>query len=73
MGIWTDFPYTNFHSQNMDFLLRLAAKLNDELDNGLTNLINAWIAANYNTLFFNASYNAETETIIFSRDEGVNS
>ena len=73
MGIWTDFPYTNFHSQNMDFLLKLAARLNDELDNGLTNIINAWIAKNYNTLFFNATYNAETETISFSRNEGVNS
>lgn len=69
MGIWNDFPYTNFHAQNMDFLLNLASKLNAALADGLTDIITAWVNANYNSLFFNASYNPETETITFARNE----
>lgn len=69
MSIWYDFPYTNFHDQNMDFLLKLALELQKSIDNGFADIVNQWIDENYNTLFFNASYNPETETITFSRNE----
>lgn len=69
MGIWYDFPYTNFHDQNMDFLLKLAVELKKAIDNGFADIVNQWIDENYNTLFFNASYDSETETITFARNE----
>lgn len=69
MSIWYDFPYTNFHDQNMDFLLKLAVELKHAIDTGFANEINEWIDENYNTLFFNATYNPDTETITFSRNE----
>lgn len=69
MGIWFDFPYTNFHDQNMDFLLKLAVELKKAIDSGFADIVNQWINENYNTLFFNASYDPETETITFARNE----
>lgn len=69
MSIWHDFPYTNFHDQNMDFLLKLAVELKKAIDNGFADIVNQWIDENYNTLFFNASYDPETETITFARNE----
>lgn len=69
MGIWFDFPYTNFHDQNMDFLLKLAVELKKAIDSGFADIVNQWIDNNYNTLFFNASYDPETETITFARNE----
>lgn len=68
MGVWNDFPYTDFHAQNLDFLLNLASRLDAALADGLTTIINAWVDANYNTLFFNASYEPDTETITFARN-----
>lgn len=68
MGVWNDFPYTNFHAQNLDFLLNLASRLDKALADGLTTIINSWIDKNYNTLFFNASYDPSTETITFARN-----
>lgn len=69
MSIWYDFPYTNFHDQNMDFLLKLAVELKKAIDNGFADIVNQWIDENYNTLFFNASYDPKTETITFARNE----
>lgn len=68
MGVWNDFPYTDFHNQNIDWLLNLAVGLKKQLDNGFADAINQWITDNYNTLFFNAMYNPETETITFANE-----
>lgn len=43
----------------------LSAAVND----GLQDEINKWIDDNYNALFFNATYDPETETIIFAKGE----
>lgn len=69
MPIWSDFPYTDFHSQNIDFILKLAQKLNSQIDAGFGDVVNQWIEKHYNELFFNATYNPETETITFSKTE----
>ena len=69
MSIWYDFPYTDFHAQNMDWVLELLLKLKTIVDSGFGTIVNDWIDENYNTLFFNASYNPETETITFARSE----
>ena len=68
MGIWNDFPYTDFHAQNLDFLLNLASRLDAALNDGLTTIINAWVDANYNTLYHNARYEPGTETITIERN-----
>lgn len=69
MAIWNDFPYTDFHAQNMDWILGLLLQLKALIDNGFGSIVNEWIDENYNTLFFNASYNKDTETITFARSE----
>lgn len=44
---------------------------NEAFDNGLTDEITAWIQANYNELFFNATYDAERDTLVMSLAESL--
>lgn len=42
---------------------------NEAFNNGLTDEITAWIKANYNELFFNATYDADRDTLVMSLAE----
>lgn len=42
---------------------------NEAFNNGLTDEITAWIQANYNELFFNATYDANRDTLVMSLAE----
>lgn len=44
-------------------------KLSDAFNNQLVDDIGKWIEENYNELFFNATYDPETETITFAKGE----
>lgn len=44
---------------------------NEAFDNGLTDEITAWIQANYNELFFNATYDAARDTLVMSLAESL--
>lgn len=68
--------FLNFPSQFAEALsyeeqIRLIAKIICELTTGFESNVDSavkeWIEKNYNDLFFNASYNNETESIIFAK------
>lgn len=44
-------------------------QLSDAFNNQLVDDIGKWIEENYNELFFNATYDPETETITFAKGE----
>lgn len=67
MGVFEQFPYTNMQNANMDWVLQIVRKLDSALQDNFQQYIAAWIDEHYNELFFNASYDAETETITFAK------
>ena len=67
MGVFEQFPYTNMQNANLDWILQVVKKLDTALQDEFTGYIQAWIDEHYNELFFNASYNADTETIVFAK------
>lgn len=68
MGVFEQFPYTNMQNANLDWILQVVKKLDTALQDEFAGYIQAWIDEHYNELFFNASYNAETETIAFAKE-----
>ena len=70
MGIFEQFPYTNMQNANLDWVLNVVRQVEAAMGDGFDKYISAWIDQNYNKLFFNASYDADTETIIFAKGGG---
>lgn len=68
MGVFEQFPYTNMQNANLDWILRVVKKLDTALQDEFAGYIQAWIDEHYNELFFDASYNADTETIVFAKE-----
>lgn len=69
MGVFESFPYTNQQNLNLDWVLALLRELEKAIDNGFDEVVRTWIEEHYNELFFNASYDPETETVIFAKRE----
>lgn len=67
MGIFEQFPYTNMQNANLDWVLNEIRKIENAINNDFSSYIEEWVDENYNRLFFNASYNGETETIAFAK------
>lgn len=67
MGVFEQFPYTNMQNANLDWVFNVVRQLEAALGDGFDKYISAWIDQNYNELFFNASYDSATETIIFAK------
>ena len=67
MGVFEQFPYTNLQNANLDWVLNVVRQVEAAMGDGFDKYISAWIEQNYNKLFFNASYDADTETIIFAK------
>ena len=67
MGIFEQFPYTNMQNANLDWVLRIADELRKALDDDFSGYLAAWVEEHYNELFFNASYTADTETIVLAK------
>lgn len=65
MPMWDQFPYTNFHEQNDDWLLRTVKKLeldvSDITGERLTETVKKVLAE----MGFSVLYDGETETISF--------
>lgn len=69
MGIFEHFPYANYQDFNLDWVLTVLKKMEQAIGDNFSEYVSAWIEANYDKLFFQASYDADTETITISRGE----
>lgn len=67
MGVFEQFPYTNMQNTNLDWILQIVQKMDKAIQDEFSSYIQAWIDEHYNELFFNASYNPDTETITFAK------
>lgn len=71
MGIFEQFPYTNYQNFNIDWVLKTIKELKTALDGDFTAYIEKWVMENYNQLFFNAAYNSGTDTLTMSLAESI--
>lgn len=65
----TSFPYSNFHQLNLDWLLTEMKRTTDWIDNTASEDIQNIINQKFNELMLDATYIAETETLVLSLKE----
>lgn len=68
MGLFEQFPYTNFHELNLDWLLKNQKTVLQELQNidtHITQIVNDYLQ----NVEFKALYIPETETIVLNFEE----
>lgn len=61
------FPYTNFHELNQDWIIKTVQELNQTVQNFSIEGIKSYIDQYFNQLMINATYEPGTETIVLQR------
>lgn len=64
-----NFPYSNFHQLNLDWLLSEMKRTTDWIDNTASEDIQNIINQKFNELMLDATYVAETETLVLALKE----
>lgn len=68
MGAFEQFPYTNFHELNLDWIIEKIKEFKNEIDNiddNITSIVQEYLSE----VEFNALYIPATETIVLSFEE----
>lgn len=65
MPMWNQFPYTNFHEQNDDWMLRTVKKLETDVGDITGERLAETVKNVLTEMGFTVLYNADTETISF--------
>ena len=63
------FPYSNFHQLNLDWVLNEMKRVTDWIDNTASEDIQNIINQKFNDLMLDATYVAETETLVLALKE----
>ena len=63
------FPYSNFHQLNLDWVLNEMKRVTDWIDNTASEDIQNIIDQKFNDLMLDATYVAETETLVLALKE----
>lgn len=58
-----NFPYSNFHQLNLDWILSQMRRMTDWIENTASEDIKNLINQKFNELMLDAAYNEDTETI----------
>ena len=71
MGAFEQFPYTNFHELNLDWIIETIKEFKSEIDNidgNITTIVQEYLSQ----VEFNAIYIPDTETIVLKFEEKEN-
>lgn len=63
MPVFENFPYTNFHDLNLDWILNKVKELDEKVNGDFDAIIESYIEAHLSQFLLEASYDAATETI----------
>lgn len=69
MPVFENFPYTNFHDLNLDWILNEVKALDNKVNNDLYTEINNYITEHLSEFVIGATYDPVTETIVFKAVE----
>ena len=61
-----EYPYTDFHELNLDWVLTKIKKLEDKYDNTLTAELKAFIESKFNDIFADVAYDSTNKRLILS-------
>lgn len=64
-----EYPYSNFHQLNLDWLLNEMKRVTDWIDNTASEDIQNIINQKFNELMLDATYVEETETLVLALKE----
>lgn len=70
MGVFEQFPYTNFHELNLDWIIAELKKLDKKVNEDLQEIIQASADAYISNLVLNALYDPDNERITIEVQEG---
>ena len=62
MGVFNNFPYTNIHELNLDWIIKKVKELDSKVNEDLESVIREYV----NTLYLNVSYVEDEQKIILS-------
>lgn len=63
MPVFENFPYTNFHELNLDWILNKVQELNEKVNGDFDAIIESYIEEHLSQFLLLASYDPATETI----------
>lgn len=75
MGFFNEYPYTNLHEVNLDYVIKKIQEFENITNNILDNKIDSYIDEMFNKIMIDAIYVKDTETIVLKKeaiaDEGI--
>ena len=63
MPVFENFPYTNFHDLNLDWILNKVKDLDEKVNGDFDTIIESYVEEHLSQFLLEASYDAATETI----------
>lgn len=63
MPVFENFPYTNFHDLNLDWILNKVKELDEKVNGDFDAVIESYVEEHLSQFLLEASYDAATETI----------
>lgn len=76
MAVFENYPYTNLHNLNLDFIIkevqRSSAKvdeLGEYIDANISELVAQYIQANIERYYISAVYDADTRSLLINLEE----
>ena len=68
MGFFNEYPYTNLHEVNLDYIMSKVSELNNRVDNIIEQKIDEYVKDMFNEIMIDSTYNEEKETIILKAE-----
>lgn len=71
MGFFNEYPYTNLHEVNLDYVLKKMQELENIVNNILEKKIDSYINEMFDKIMIDAIYIDNEETIILKKGDNV--
>ena len=68
MGFFNEYPYTNLHEVNLDYVIKKIQEFENITNNILDKKIDSYIAEMFNKIMIDAIYVKDTETIVLKKE-----
>lgn len=70
MGFFNEYPYTDFHEMNLDWIISKVKELDKKVGESLEEYIKEYVDKHLDKFALNATYDEPTETLTLYLDRG---